>query len=185
MIRGWRPGRHVTALGDLNNLRGALTHVLERHQVEWCGFTRTMTHRAILEDDRFAEIRIGLTERGGIPARSVTDCLGEPEIYRAIHDSHHHVLGGDLHFEMVFSSGVMATGTEFYRRVPTAPLSIDENFAIDIFVITSPGTVVDILQQAHSAQAQETFNFIHPWPENWADIQVDVTPEMQRILQMH
>lgn len=141
-------------------------------------------YSATLEDDKFTEIRIGTIDGGGIPAHTVVECLGKPEIYRAIHDSDIRVLGGELTFEMIFSSGVMAGGFRFYRRLPATPLSIDENFTISWFVITSPGTAVEILQQVYITSAQDTFSWIHLWPENWEDIQVDVTPEMQRRFQM-
>ncbi|MGC9396870.1 MAG: hypothetical protein ACP5J4_18650 [Anaerolineae bacterium] len=144
--------------------------------------TGNYRYSATLEDDKFTEIRIGTVDRGGIPARIVTECLGKPEIYRAIHDADIHVLGGELTFEMVFSSSVMAQGFRFYRRVPATPLSIDENFTIRGFVITSPGTAVEILQKVYITSAQDTFKWMHPWPENWEDIQVDVTPAMQRRL---
>lgn len=142
-------------------------------------------YNAELEDNKLTELQIMRVGRSGIPARIVTECLGEPEVYRAIHDVEDHVLGGQLTFEMVFFSGVIASGYQFYKRVPALPLSIDENFAIDDFLITSPGTAVEILQQSYKYRAQDTFNLIHPWPENWEDIKIDNTPEMQRILQDH
>jgi len=140
-------------------------------------------YSAELEDDKFTEIRIGRMGRGGIPAHIVIECLGEPEIYRAFHHSNTQSLGGELRFEMVFPDlGIVASGSTQYMRVPTAPLSVDENFVIEYFLITSPGTAIELLQQWYGNQAQKTFDWIHLWPENWGDIQVDVTPEMQRRL---
>jgi len=140
-------------------------------------------YSATLEDDKFTEIRIGRVDRGGIPAHIVTECFGEPEIYRAFHHSNTQSLGGALTFEMVFPDlGIVASGITQYARVPTAPLSIDENFVLEYFLITGPGTAIELLQQWYESQAQKTFDWIHLWPENWGDIQVDVTPEMQRRL---
>jgi len=44
------------------------------------------------------------------------------------------------------------------------------------------GSAVEILRKAYESRAQQTFQWMHLWPKDWADIKVDITPAMQQYM---
>ncbi len=136
-----------------------------------------------LENNQVDDIRIRI-EGPGVPARVMAACFGEPDVYRALHDARfHNVRGGDINFHLVYTSGVFVGGTQLYRRLSDVPLSLDEDYAMDVVIFTPPGSPLEILQQVRYSAPSDGDWRIRPWPEDWADIQIDLTPEMQRYLQ--
>jgi len=142
-------------------------------------------YSAELENHFLNEISISRDGSGGFQAHTLISCFGPPQVYRAIYDIDLHVSGGSLTFEMIFTeAGVIADGTRFYRNVPRViPPIIDEDFTMDHLLIMHPGSAVEILRKAYGSRAQQTFQWMHPWPKNWADIKVDITPAMKQYMQ--
>jgi hypothetical protein len=137
-------------------------------------------YSARLQEKTFTQITIA-KESGEVQAGDIIACFGSPEYYRAVHALE--VNAGDAqYFDLFFpSAGVIAHGYRNYLSNDHTTRPIQDDFPILNFSILQPGTVEEMLEQIYGSATPFEYGTIREWPNNWEDIVIDITPEIQQL----
>lgn len=138
-------------------------------------------YSAALEEGEFTWLRIDKKGGGKIGMQDIFACFGDPESYRALHGLA--IDAGDYQeLDLFFPDiGILAHGYRHYSSNSHSTMSIKENFPILYLRVTSPGTMEELLKQVYGETAPYEYGAIRPWPNDWENIVIDVTPQIQRL----
>jgi len=136
---------------------------------------------AALENGEFNWLRIEKGKGRNMQVHDMFACFGTPETYHALHglaidDNDYQEL--DLFFPTV---GILAHGYRHYSSNSHTTMLIKDDFPILYLRVTSPGTIDEMLKQIYGETNPYEYGVLRPWPNDWANIMIDVTPEIERL----